>query len=189
MNIYVCNLRPCYIASIDSLTHISDADDALDARKLCVNLAPGFACHPPQAPRPVSRFKENLCLAKKGKRKWGDRPVLDGPNMRLNLSTHTHTQRIVAGTYATYATVCHCIALGAFVPRSASIAFLIGGLTTATPTQAQCTHRHTHTHKQRQLVLQYKARPCASRGIKRFLTCSRATPATRGASKQREINC
>lgn len=103
--------------------------------------------------------------------------------------TRTHTQRIVAGTYATYATVCHCIALGAFVPRSASIAFLIGGLTTATPTQAQCTHRHTHTHKQRQLVLQYKARPCASRGIKRFLTCSRATPATRGASKQREINC
>lgn len=88
---YICNLRPCYIASIDSLTHISDADDALDARKLCVNLAPGFACHPPQAPRPVSRFKENLCLAKKGKRKWGDRPVLDGPNMRLNLSTHTHT--------------------------------------------------------------------------------------------------
>lgn len=146
---YVCNLRPCYIASIDSLTHISDADDALDARKLCVNLAPGFACHPPQAPRPVSRFKENLCLAKKGKRKWGDRPVLDELNMRLNLSTHTHTQRIVAGTYATYATVCHCIALGAFVPRSASIAFLIGGLTTATPTQAQCTHRHTHTHTSR----------------------------------------
>lgn len=62
---------PCYIASIDSLTHISDADDALDARKLCVNLAPGIACPPLTGPTPCFQVQREHLPCQKGQTEMG----------------------------------------------------------------------------------------------------------------------
>lgn len=136
-----------------------DADDALDAQKLCKSalgrMPRDLACFQVQKGQPAAEGKQ-------GEEKQEAR----SQHLR-NLRNHFH-----------------CIPLGAFVRHSARSVFLIGQASTAAPTQAKGTHTRTLIHSHTAWSCSIKAAGAPVGGITRFLACSRATPTT-GAYTQK----
>lgn len=132
-----------------------DADDALDAQKLCKS-ALG------RMPRDLACFQvqKGLPAAEEEQGEEGQEQEARSQHLR-NLRSHFH-----------------CIPLGAFVRHSARSVFLIGQASTAAPTQAKGTHTDTAWS------CSIKAAGAPVEGITRFLACSRATPTT-GAYTQK----